>query len=112
MVLVMPDSPDVFPPFKSSPEPLNGERVTLARLYEELYNLDQGLGKRFTTFLEIMVGLREDFEEHRKDGHPKIQREETVREKLKLEAKQVALLGGFVTFLATVAGVIGAVIGS
>ena len=108
----MAEREDVFPPFESTLEPPNGERVTQATLYRTLYEMDQGLGRRFTAFLEIMVGLREDFEEHRKDGHPKVQREETVRERLKLEAKQVALLGGFVAFLATIAGVIGAVIGS
>ena len=89
--------------------PPNGERVTQATLYKALYDLDQGLNTRLTAILAVVVGtqdvsgqLREDFEEHRKDGHPQNQRAEVVKEEIKLDAKKAAIVASLIT-LVTVA---------
>ena len=93
----MPDD-EVFQPLEGTLKPPNGDRVTQAALYKALYDMDQGLSRRFTVFLEIVAGLREDLEEHRADGHPKARREETVRAEINLDAKKAAVAAGLIAF--------------
>ena len=56
---------------ESSIAPPNGNgRVSTAELYRALYELDQGLSRRFTTVLDAINAGRDDLEDHRKnDSH-------------------------------------------
>ena len=81
----------------------NGERVTLGKLYQALYDLDQGISERFT---ELIVGqnqLRRDFERHREDGHPIVSQAEQV----KLDTKKAAIAAGLLALLTAIATVAG-----
>ncbi len=50
---------------ESSVAPPNGKKVSSAELYKALYDLDQGLSRRFTTVLEAINAGRDDLEDHR-----------------------------------------------
>ena len=52
---------------ESSVAPPNGERVTNSQLYKALYELDQGLSRRFTTMLDAINLGREDLDDHKKN---------------------------------------------
>lgn len=50
--------------------PPNGNgKVSTAELYKALYNLDQGLSRRFTTVLDAINLGREDLDEHKARPH-------------------------------------------
>jgi len=49
--------------------PPNGHKVTNAELYKALYDLDQGLSRRFTAVTESINGVRADISAHIRDGH-------------------------------------------
>jgi hypothetical protein len=95
------------------PATKNG-RVSRADLYEALYDLDVGIGKRFTAVLEAInngndrqVQLREDFESHRDDGHPFTDRAGIAKEELKLDAKKAAVGAALLTLLTALATLAG-----
>ncbi|KKM03713.1 hypothetical protein LCGC14_1771690 [marine sediment metagenome] len=53
---------------ESSVAPPNGNgKVSTAELYRALYDLDQGLSRRFTTVLDAINAGRDDLEDHRKN---------------------------------------------
>ena len=105
----MPDAAEQDDIFQPTIAPSNGDRVTQATLYKALYELDQGLSRRFTVFLEVVAGIqedvshvRDDFETHREDGHPKAQYEETVRAEIGLDTKKAAVIAGLAAFATSV----------
>jgi len=53
---------------ENSVAPPNGNgKVSTAELYKALYDLDQGLSRRFTTVLDAINDGRNDLEDHRKN---------------------------------------------
>jgi len=56
---------------ENSVAPPNGNgKVSTAELYRALYELDQGLSRRFTTVLDAINAGRDDLEDHkRNDRH-------------------------------------------
>ena len=53
---------------ENSVAPPNGNgKVSTAELYRALYDLDQGLSRRFTTVLDAINDGRDDLEDHRKN---------------------------------------------
>jgi hypothetical protein len=87
-------------------DPPNG-RVSQRDLYKALYDLDQGLGERFTSMYDGMndiadrlYQLRADFEGHRGDGHPFTQKAEIVKEEIKLDAQKAAIVTAFLGLIA------------
>ncbi len=82
------------------PEKKNG-KISTAKFYRALFELDQGLSKRFTAILDAINDshdesqqLRTDFEDHRKN-HP--------GQSAAKQTGKLALLVAFFTALATVA---------
>ena len=82
------------------PEKKNG-KISTAKFYQALFELDQGLSKRFTTILNAINNsseesqqLRTDLEDHRKN-HP--------GQSAAKQTGKLALLVAFFTALATVA---------
>jgi hypothetical protein len=69
-------------------EPPNGERVTTKDLKAVLYDLDVGLSERFNIVLDAIGQLREDFETHRRDGHPHTDHANIVKETLRRDAEE------------------------
>ncbi len=84
---------------ESSVAPPNGKKVTSAELYKALYDLDQGLSRRFTVILDAINAGRDDLEDHRKnDGHGS-------------NKKATAAAGGVVGVLAIVAAIAAKLLG-
>jgi hypothetical protein len=68
----MPDNTDETPGTLAPP---NGGAVTNADLYRTLYELDRGLGERFTSLGNSINGVGERITQHIKEGHAEIERE-------------------------------------
>ena len=73
-------------------QPPNGDKVTQAMLYQALYDLDQGLGKRFTSIADSINLISEAIQNHMKDGHPFTDRAAVVKEEIKLDTRKAAVV--------------------
>ena len=90
--------------------PPNGNNVTNAELYKTLYQMDQRLAERDTALISMVGGLRTDFSNHAKDGHPWTQTSEVVQEELRLDAKKAGVVAAVLAFVTGVATTLAAVI--
>lgn len=79
-------------------QPPNGERVTMRDLKSALYDLDVGLGKRFTAIQDSINGLGERLTLHEQE-HLAGEQEEVK----KLDAKKAGILTAIVTVVGGIA---------
>lgn len=104
-----PETPPIPGPIVCETPPLdppNGHAVSNAELYKALYTLDQRLGERDTALLTLIGGVRTDFSNHAKDGHPWNQQAERVREEIKLDAAKAGVAAKWLSLGLVIAGAV------